>query len=252
MTYFFFLYRSPSSLFTVFDSISSNIDEVLSINPSANVFVFGDFHHKDWLTNSGGTDRPGELCYNFSILNDLTQMVSFPTRVSNCDSHSPALLEASIYLFLVRLVFFLQWLSIHWDILIMLLSQFPFPLSIKFTTGISQPFHRIAYDYFRGDWDGLRDHLKDVPWEDIFKIVASAATSEFCGWVQVRIDVYIPHRKYSHSSPWFSADCAAAIVHGNHYFLLYQKDKSSNSKVKFRQISNRCKRVLEGAKACIC
>ena len=97
--------------------------------------------------------------------------------------------------------------------------------------------------------------MKDVPWEDIFKIVASAATSEFCGWVQVRIDVYIPHRKYqvnSHSSPWFSADCAAATVHGNHYFLLYQKDKSSNSKVKFRQISNRCKRVLEGAKACIC
>ena len=60
VSYFFFLYRSPSSaLCTVFDSISSNIDEVLSINPSANVFVFGDFnvHHKDWLTYSGGTDR---------------------------------------------------------------------------------------------------------------------------------------------------------------------------------------------------
>ena len=57
--YFFFLYQSPfSSLCTVFDSFSSNIDEVLSINPSANVFVFGDFnvHHKDWLTNSGGTE----------------------------------------------------------------------------------------------------------------------------------------------------------------------------------------------------
>ena len=66
VSYFCFFYRSPSSsLCTVFDSISSNIDEVLSINPSANVFVFGDFnvHHKDWLTYSGGTDRPGELCY---------------------------------------------------------------------------------------------------------------------------------------------------------------------------------------------
>ena len=50
VSYFFFLYRSPSSaLCTVFDSISSNIDKVLSINPSANAFVFGDFnvHHKD-------------------------------------------------------------------------------------------------------------------------------------------------------------------------------------------------------------
>ena len=64
VSYFFFLYQSPSSsLSTVFDSISSNIDEVLSINPSANVFVVGDFnvHHEDWLTYSGGTDRPGEL-----------------------------------------------------------------------------------------------------------------------------------------------------------------------------------------------
>ena len=64
VSYFFFFYRSPSSsLCKVFDSISSNIDEVLWINPSANVFVFGDFnvHNKDWLTYSGGTDRPGEL-----------------------------------------------------------------------------------------------------------------------------------------------------------------------------------------------
>ena len=70
VSYFFFLYRSPSSsLCTVFDSILSNIDEVFLINPSANVFVFGDFNilDKDWLTYSGGTDRPGELCYHFSI-----------------------------------------------------------------------------------------------------------------------------------------------------------------------------------------
>ena len=81
VSYFFFLYRSPSSsLCTVFDSISSNIDEALSINPSANVFVFGDFnvHYEDWLTYSCGTDRPGELCCNFSISNDVTQMVNFP------------------------------------------------------------------------------------------------------------------------------------------------------------------------------
>ena len=50
VSYFFFLYRSPSMLLcTVFGCISSNIDEVLSINSSANVFVFRDFNvnHKD-------------------------------------------------------------------------------------------------------------------------------------------------------------------------------------------------------------
>ena len=39
------------------------------------------------------------------------------------------------------------------------------------------------------DWDGLFDHLRDLPWEDIFKLSASAAASEFCEWVQVEIDV---------------------------------------------------------------
>ena len=78
-------------------TISSNIDKVLSINPSADVFVFGDFnvHHKDWLTYSGETDRPGELCYNF-ISNDLTQIVNFPTWIPACDSHSLALLPLFI------------------------------------------------------------------------------------------------------------------------------------------------------------
>ena len=45
------------------------------------------------LTYSGGTDRSGELCYDCSISNDLTQMVNLPTRIPDFDSHSPALLE---------------------------------------------------------------------------------------------------------------------------------------------------------------
>ena len=233
---------------TIFDSASSNIDEVLLTNPSANVFVFGDFniHHKDWLTYSGGTGRSGEVCYNFFISNDLTQMVNFPTRIPGCDSHSPALLD----------------LFLSSDASICSTMAFP-PLgnsdhvvvsvSIDFLINLKQdtPFHRVAYDYSRADRDGLRDHLRDVPWEDIFKLSASAAASEFCEWVQVGTDVYIPHRKYqvkSHSSPWFSAACAAAIVHRNIFFCLYQKDKSAESKVKFRQASNLCKRFLEAAK----
>ena len=95
--------------------------------------------------------------------------------------------------------------------------------------------------------------MRDVPWEDVFKLSASAAAREFCEWVQVGIDVYISHRKYQvkpHSSPWFSATCAAAIVHRNHFSFVPkgQKDKSCDSKVKFRQACNCCYRVLEAAK----
>ena len=40
-------------------------------------------------------------------------------------------------------------------------------------------FHRIAYDYSQADRDGLHDHLRDVPWEDIFKINASDKAKMF-------------------------------------------------------------------------
>ena len=75
------------------------IDEVLSINPSANVLVIGDFNvrQKDWLTYSGGTYRPGEPCYNFSISNDLTQMVNFPTRIPDSDSQSSTVLDLFLF-----------------------------------------------------------------------------------------------------------------------------------------------------------
>ena len=149
VSYFFFLYRSPSSaLCTVFDSTSFNMDEVLSINPFANVFVFADFnvHHKNWLTYSGGTDQPGELCYNFSIANDLAQMVNFPNRIPDCDSHNSALSD----LFLTS------------DASICSTMAFPplgnsdhvvFSVSIDFPTNSQRdaPFHHIAYDYSRAD-----------------------------------------------------------------------------------------------------
>ena len=117
------------------DSISSNIDEVLPINPSANVLVFGDLniHHKDWLNYSCRTDWPGEFCYNFSFSNDLTQVVECPTQIPDSDSHSPAL------------VFVLQWLFLHWEILIMLLPQFS--LTSQSNSQWDALFNGKAYDY---------------------------------------------------------------------------------------------------------
>ena len=87
--------------------------------------------------------------------------------------------------------------------------------------------------------------------EGYFKLGASAAAAELCEWVQIGIDVDIPHCKYyvkPYLSPRFSDACAATIAQKNHLFHLYQKNKSSASKCKFRQASNRWKRVLEAAK----
>ena len=101
-------------------------------------------------------------------------MVKFPTQIPHCDSHSSALLD-----------FFSSDASIC--------STMPFPplensdhvvvsVSIDFPSDSQQdvPFHRKAYDSSPADWDGLSDHLRDVPWKDIFKLDASGAASEFC------------------------------------------------------------------------
>ena len=93
-------------------------------------------------------------------------MVNFPTQIPDCDSHSPALLD----------------LFISSDASICSTMVFP-PLgnsdhvvsvSIDFPSNSQwdAPFHHIAYDYSHAVWDGRHDHLRDVTWEDIFKLGA--------------------------------------------------------------------------------
>ena len=104
----------------------------------------------------------------------------------------------------------------------MLLSQFPLTFHQIHNDA---PFHQLAYDYSHADWDCIRDHLRDVPWEDIFNLSASAAASDFCDWVQVGIDVYISSCQVKpHSSPCFSVACGAAMVHKNHFFSFIPAD----------------------------
>ena len=104
-------------------------------------------------------------------------------------------------------------------------------------------------DYSHADLDGFGDHFRDVPWEDIFKLGASAAPSEFCKWVPVGNDVQSLIKNIRSSLIHLhSAACAPAIVQRNHFFRLHQMDKSSDSKSTFRQTTNCWTRVLEAAK----
>ena len=126
-------------------------------------------------------------------------MINIPTWIPDCDSHSPALLD----------------LFLCYDASIYSTMAFP-PLgnsdhvvvsvSIDFPSysQLDASFHCIAYDYSRADWDSLRNHLRDVPWEDIFKLSASAAASEHFEWVQAGIDKSIPHQKYQSKPMVFS------------------------------------------------
>ena len=91
--------------------------------------------------------------------------------------------------------------------------MFLFPLMSQFPLTFLQTLHRTAYNYFRAN--GFRDHLRDVPRDDIFQLDAPAAGTNFCEWVQVVIYV-TPHFKQQakpHSYPWFPGACAAVKTH---------------------------------------
>ena len=171
-------------------------------------------------------------------------MVNFPTRIPDCDSHRPALLD----------------LFISPDTSICSKMAFPpsgnpdhtvVSVSIDFPTNSKQdvPFHRIAYDCSRADWDGLRDHLRDILRGDILKLSASAAASEFCEWFGMEcmyINVTVSIRSnlaHLHGFqllvllPWFVE--ITFFVNTNRINLL---------NLKFKQANNRCKRVFEAAK----
>ena len=243
--YFFFLCWSPSLLLCMaFDSILSNIDEVLVINPSANVFVFQDFnvHHKDWVTYSSGADIDLVNSYNFSISVNLTQIVNFPTQIPDCDVHSPALLDLFLY----------SDASICSTVAFPLLGNSDHAIvsvSIDFPVKSSRMPHFIVWLMTILMLIGL---VFVIIWEMIHGKISLISVLlllqvNFVSAFRLEL-MYILHHKYQvkpHSSSWFSTACAAAIVHRNQFFCLYQKSKSLKSKVKFRQTSNPCKGFLK-------
>ena len=116
-----------------------------------------------------------DLVNSIIFLSQMTQIFNFLTRIPDCDSHRLILLD----------------LFISSDTSICSAETFPqlgnsdhvvvsvfidFPSNSKWDV----PFYCIAYTYSLAGWGGLYDHLRDVLWEDIFKLSVSASASEFC------------------------------------------------------------------------
>lgn len=249
ISYLFFLYRSPSSQScSVINAVSDCIDRALISQPSANIFVFGDFnvHHSDWLSFSGPTRPAGVEAYNFSISQSLTQMVDFATRFPDRDDQRPSTLDL--------------FLSSNPDICSVSGSS-PLGSSDHLVVNVSidlntisandSPYHRTLYSYNQGDWDSFRDLVRDLPLDDIFALNVNECAREVASWLQAGINAFVPHRTYQvkpHSNPWFSPACAAAIAHRNHFFHQYHRSGTMGDKQLFNNARNRCKRVIEEAK----
>ena len=127
-----------------------------------------------------------------SVIIFLSQMTLLRWLTFLCRSQTVILIALLFltYFFLLTLVFVMTFPPLG-------ISDHVFvSVSIGFPSNSQQDalFHCMAYDYSCADWDGLCDHVRDVPWEDMFKLVASAAASEFCEWVWLGTDVYIPQK----------------------------------------------------------
>ena len=160
VSYCLFLCRSPSLCTINFQSIF-----FVSISPSANAFFFGNFdvHHNDWLTYSDGTDRPGELCYNFSQMTLLRQLTFLHGSLTmTLTEPAPLDLSLSSDASISSIVTFRPLGNSNHVVVSVAID---FLSSSKWDA----PFRGTAYDYPRADLDGLCDHLRDVPWENIFK-----------------------------------------------------------------------------------
>ena len=127
-SFLFFDYRLPSSsLSKVFDGISSNMM---------------------WFSQS--TRRLKYLFLEtFFDSNNLTQMIRFSTWPPNLDSHSPALLD----------LFISSNASICSTMAFSPLENPDHVVSVSIdwpsNSKTDAPFHHLAYDYFRADWDVL-------------------------------------------------------------------------------------------------
>ena len=175
---------------------------------------------------------------------NLTQVINLPTLTPDCDSHSPAFL---IYLFLLMLVFVIQWLSLHWEILIILLSQFQLI------------FHKIHYGmpYFTAQLMTILVLIgtvivilsemfhESISLNSVLLLLLVNFVSEF--WLELMYISLIVSIRSSCSHLHGFQLLVKLPVHKNHYFHLHHQNKFSEAKVKFRQVSNHCKRVLEAA-----
>ena len=93
-------------------------------------------------------------------------MVNFPTHIPVHDPLSPALLEV-ILSFDASISSTVAFPPLgNSDLVVVLVS-----INFLSNTNHDALFHRIAYDYSHADWDGLRDHLRDVSWEGVLKSV---------------------------------------------------------------------------------
>ena len=121
---FVLFYRSPSSLCTVFDLFHVTW---MRFSQSTHLLMFLSLETLTFIIRTGLPILVELIDLVNSVIIFLSQMTLLRWLTFLLGSQTVILIVLLfwIYFFLLMLVFVLQWLSLHWEILIMWLSQFP-------------------------------------------------------------------------------------------------------------------------------
>lgn len=243
----FFLYRSPSANSEIFDVLSDKIDTLLGKYPAAEVVVFGDFnvHNVEWLVHSRATDSNGQAAHSFALSQNLSQIVSSPTRVPDRATDSGYLLD----LFLTT-----NPDSYHHKVSSPLGTSDHCVVTVTSNSLLSKPsapFHRTVHRFSKADWSGFRCFLSQIPWNTVLSKDVGQAAQEVAEWIQIGMSVYVPSRTFQqkpHSQPWFTSECAASISKRNFFFHRYQRDRNAKNLSSFKAARRNCRKVILQAK----
>ena len=249
------VYLSPNSTNynAFFDYLNSKLEQILSSFPFSEIILLGDFnvHHSQWLSSNSPTDDEGKLTFEFAILNNLEQLVQFPTRIPDRPGDLPNILDL-----------FLSSNSVPYTVK----NLPPLGNSDHHLISVSSPFisnrslerpppleRRRLWHFRAANWADLRTHFFDFPWNAYCfrdEFGPSERAERVTEVILEAMEGYIP---YSYPStkpnkPWFNSTCSRAINDRNNALKAHLRFQTNESHANYISLRNHAKATLRLAK----
>ena len=246
------LYRSPNSTNheLLFDHLSKTIDTITLQSPRSEITVLGDFnvYHPNWLTNSPHITSPaGRDAEAFVIVNNLSQLISEPTRIPDRSVDKAntldLLLTPNRNIYSNPILDSLLGNSDH----CLITLQHNFVSQQDRSSSSQKVFH-----YSKAHWDSLRNFFAASPWFSGLSNDPSSIAAFITNAIQLGMDLFIPssYKPAKKSSPkWFTSQCPKAVKHKNHRFKQCKLHQTPHSRALFVQARNLCSKTINHAKS---
>ena len=235
------LYRSPSSDDSIYEVLSSHIQEFYAKDPSCEVVVCGDFnaHHKTWLGFTNNSDVHGDSALLFSLTNNLVQIVSTPTRFPS-NTLLDLFLTSDPDLYTVSTI---EPLGTSDHAVVCCTRSIS-----KSDNKVSQQVKRL---FNKADWDGLRDFFASYNWTSCENEDVDVHAENITSTILLGIDLFVPTKIIpckQNSAPWFNLPCLTAYSKKQAAFRKYKSKPSISSHASFKAARNVLKRTIRQAK----